>query len=154
MTRVPVINDALNKSFLKTVIRCLVNGIDRWPQRAYYFDYEESGKIGDRNMISEEIINEVKNRLAENFHPRRIILFGSQARETADEKSDVDILVVCPFQGSRRALMVKMDRALKGLPIARDIMVLTPEEFERDRHIPGTVARPAWKEGKVLYEAS
>jgi hypothetical protein len=50
--------------------------------------------------------------------------------------------------------MVKMDRALKGLPIARDIMVLTPEEFERDRHIPGTVARPAWKEGKVLYEAS
>ncbi len=124
----------------------MVNGIDRWPQRAYYLDYEESEKIGDRNMISEEIINEVKNRLAENFHPRRIILFGSQARETADEKSDVDILVVCPIQGSRRAL--------KGLPIARDIMVLTPEEFERDRHIPGTGARPAWKEGKVLYEAS
>lgn len=105
-------------------------------------------------MIDEEIIQEVKKRLAENFHPQRIILFGSQARGTADEKSDVDILVVCPIQGSRRALMVKMDRALKGLSIARDIMVLTPEEFERDRHIPGTVARPAWKEGKVLYEAS
>ena len=30
---------------------------------------------------------------------------------------------------------------------------LTPNEFERDRHIPGNmVARPAWKEGKVLYE--
>jgi len=103
-------------------------------------------------MIREEVINEVKDRLVEKFKPQRIIIFGSQARGTADEKSDVDILVVCSFQGNRRKLMVAMDRALKGLPIARDIMVLTPEEFERDRQIPGTVARPAWKEGKVLYE--
>jgi hypothetical protein len=46
-----------------------------------------------------------------------------------------------------------MDRAL-GLGFARDIVVLTPEEYERDRHLPGTVARPAWLEGKVLYESS
>ena len=104
-------------------------------------------------MISQEILAEVKDRLVEKFHPQRIILFGSQARETADKQSDVDLLVVCPIQGNRRQLMVAMDRALKGLPIARDIMVLSPEEFERDRYIPGTVARPAWKEGKVLYEA-
>lgn len=104
-------------------------------------------------MISDEIINEVKDRLVQQFHPQRIILFGSQARGTADPKSDIDILVICPFEGNRRRLMVKMDRALKGLPIARDIMVLTPEEFERDREIPGTIARPAWKEGKLLYEA-
>lgn len=104
-------------------------------------------------MISQEILTEVKGRLVEKFHPQRIILFGSQARETADKQSDVDLLVVCPIQGNRRQLMVAMDRALKGLPIARDIMVLSPEEFERDRYIPGTVARRAWKEGKVLYEA-
>jgi hypothetical protein len=36
--------------------------------------------------------------------------------------------------------------------IARDIVVLTPREFERDRSIPGTVARPAAAEGRVLYE--
>ena len=103
-------------------------------------------------MISEKVLKEVKDRLVEKFHPQRIILFGSQAREKADERSDVDLLVGCPIRGNRRQLMVEMDRALKGLPIARDIMVLTPEEYERDPHIPGTVARPAWKEGKVLYE--
>jgi uncharacterized protein len=68
----------------------------------------------------------------------------------------VDLLVLCPVEaslGSRRALMVAMDRALSGLGFARDVLVLTPEEFERDRHIPGTVARPAWREGIVLYEA-
>ena len=29
---------------------------------------------------------------------------------------------------------------------------LTKEEFERNRRIPGTIARPAWMEGRVLYE--
>jgi predicted nucleotidyltransferase len=106
-----------------------------------------------RTMVPEEVMDEVKTRLVEKFHPKRIILFGSQARETADDRSDVDLLVICPIKGSRRALMVAMDRVLKGLPIARDILVLTPEEFERDRHIPGTVARPAWREGRILYEA-
>jgi hypothetical protein len=40
------------------------------------------------------------------------------------------------------------------LGFASDVIVLTPEEFERDRHIPGTVARPAWQEGTVLYKAA
>ncbi|MCK4342345.1 MAG: nucleotidyltransferase domain-containing protein [Phycisphaerae bacterium] len=87
-------------------------------------------------------------------YPGRIILFGSQARGTADARSDVDLLIICPVSGSRRELMVAMDRALKGLGIARDIVVLTPEEFEIDCHIPGTIARPAWQEGKVLYDSA
>ncbi|MEW6181733.1 MAG: nucleotidyltransferase domain-containing protein [Bacillota bacterium] len=105
-------------------------------------------------MVDGEDLNKATERLVSGFQPHKIILFGSQARGTADQRSDVDILVVCPISGSRRALMVAMDRALRGLKFARDIIVLTPEEFERDRHIPGTVARPAWREGKVLYERS
>ena len=50
--------------------------------------------------------------------------------------------------------MVAMDRILRGLPIARDIIILTPEEYERDKGIPGTIARPASREGRVLYEAA
>ena len=103
-------------------------------------------------MISDELISKIKQRLVAAFEPEKIILFGSQARGTADERSDVDILVICSFDGKRGRLMLEMDRALRGLRLARDIMILTPEEFERDRHIPGTIARPAWKEGKVLYE--
>jgi len=105
-------------------------------------------------MISNETLLKVRERLVDGFAPNRIIVFGSQARGTADDRSDVDILVVCTFEGKRRHLMLEMDRALRGLRLARDIMVLTPEEFERDRHIPGTIARPAWREGKVLYESA
>ena len=104
-------------------------------------------------MISEKTIKEATQRLVDNFYPKKIILFGSQARRKADKQSDVDLLVVCPIRGSRRALMVAMDRALRGVGFARDIIVLTPEEFDRDRHIPGTIARPASLEGKVIYEA-
>ena len=103
-------------------------------------------------MISHELLNEAVRRLVENFHPEKIILFGSQARGTADSRSDVDILVIYPVRTNRRKLMVAMDRALRGLGFARDILILTPLEFERDRFIPGTIARPAWLEGKVLYE--
>ena len=105
-------------------------------------------------MVSEQILKSVVKRLVDGFHPQRIILFGSQARQTADKRSDVDILVICPIKGSRRELMVAMDMALKGLGIARDIIVLTPEEFETDRQIPGTVARPASLEGRTLYESN
>jgi predicted nucleotidyltransferase len=103
-------------------------------------------------MISDEVLQKVKDRLVNGFNPSKIILFGSQARGTADDRSDADILVICPFEGKRRQLMLEMDRALRGLKLARDIVILTPEEFERDRQIPGTVGRYAYKEGKVVYE--
>ncbi len=104
-------------------------------------------------MVAKGILHEATQRLVEQFAPERIILFGSQARGTADARSDVDLLVVCAVNGNRRALMLAMDRALNGLGIARDIIVLTPKEFERDRHIPGTVARPASQEGIILYDS-
>lgn len=105
-------------------------------------------------MVTDKIIDEVKKRLVDGFHPDQIILFGSQARGTANKQSDMDILVICPVKGSRRALTLDMYRALESLGIAKDIVVLTKEEFERNRRIPGTIARPAWLEGRVLYENS
>jgi predicted nucleotidyltransferase len=103
-------------------------------------------------MVSQAILKQATSRLVEKFRPQRIILFGSHARGTADERSDVDLLVVASFKGKRRTVVVEMNRALRGIGFARDIVLLTPEEFERDREIPGSIARPASKEGKILYE--
>ena len=103
-------------------------------------------------MISDAELRQALSVLVDRFEPERVILFGSRARGTADARSNVNLLIVCPMRGSRRALQVAMDRALRGCGFARDIVILTREEFERDRHVPGTVARPAWLEGRVLYE--
>lgn len=78
-------------------------------------------------MISKRTLTQAARRLVDGFDPERIVLFGSQARGTADERSDVDLLVVVPVRGKRRALTVAMDRSLRGLGFARDIIVLTPE---------------------------
>ena len=103
-------------------------------------------------MLSEKSLKQATYHLVEKFQPQRIILFGSHARGNADKRSDVDILVVASFKGKRRSVMVEMDRALRGIGFARDIILLTPEEYDRDREIPGTIARPASQQGKVLYE--
>ena len=101
-------------------------------------------------MITPEVINEAAQRLA-TFKPEQVILFGSLARGDASECSDADFLVICNFKGSRRKLWLEMDRSLRGLDLPRDIVILTPAEFKRSREFPGSVARPAWREGKVLY---
>lgn len=105
-------------------------------------------------MISESILKEATERLVSQFHPEKIILFGSQARGTATERSDVDLMVICRTFEKRRALMVEMDRALRGLRADIDVVILTPEEFELDRQIVGTIARPAATEGRILYECA
>ena len=105
-------------------------------------------------MVSEETIQEAARRLAEKFHPDRIILFGSYARGTADDYSDVDFMVITEAakRANRHKMMAQMDGALRGLRIAKDIIVLTPAEFEEDKEIPGTTARYVSQEGRLLYE--
>jgi predicted nucleotidyltransferase len=105
-------------------------------------------------MISEEIIQEAARRLVERFRPDRIILFGSYARGTADDYSDVDFMVITEAakRANRHKMMAQMDGALRGLRIAKDIIVLTPAEFEEDKEIPGTTARYVSQEGRLLYE--
>lgn len=90
-------------------------------------------------------------RIVEQFHPDRVILFGSHARGTAGPDSDVDLLVVMPVAGSKREKQLAVRLALHEFKVPKDIIVTTPEDFEWRKEIPGTVERPAAREGKVVY---
>ena len=105
-------------------------------------------------MISKKTINEATRRLVEKFRPERIILFGSQARRTADKRSDIDLLVIYPSKKNRMKLMVEMNRSLNEINYAFDIVILSPREYEIDSQIPGTLARYVSQDGKVIYEAA
>jgi len=104
-------------------------------------------------MLTEKEIEFIKEKLAEKFKPENVILFGSQARMDSDKNSDIDLLVIANPNGNRRKLMLEMDRALKGLNYARDIIILSPAEYEKDKLISGTIARYAFIEGKIIYGA-
>lgn len=96
-------------------------------------------------------IQEMVRRIVEGFHPERIILFGSRARGNADPDSDVDLLVVLPTASPKETTLgIRM--ALRRMGIAKDIVVVTPEEFERRKDVVGTIVHPRVQEGRVLYE--
>lgn len=85
------------------------------------------------------------------FHPERVILFGSYARGTATEDSDVDLLVVMPFEGSvfRKSLEI-MNRI--DARFALDLFAQSPREVRRRFSEGDPLIRDALNEGKVLYE--
>jgi predicted nucleotidyltransferase len=96
-------------------------------------------------------IRQIVRRIVSRFHPDKIIFFGSYARGEAGPSSDVDLLIVMPFAGSKREKQVEIRLALQGIRIQKDIVVTTPEDFLWRREIPGTIERPAALEGRVLY---
>lgn len=96
-------------------------------------------------------IQQMVRRIINGFHPEKIILFGSHARGEAGPDSDVDLLVVMPFLGSKREKQIEIRLALRGIAVPKDIVVTSPEEFRWRQEIPGTIERPAAREGKVLY---
>ena len=103
-------------------------------------------------MVTTDVISLMRDRLVERFQPRRIILFGSHARGDAVWDSDVDLLVVLDSCPNKRRAAIAMRRILAKMPAAKDILVATPEEIERNGDVVGTVLWSALREGRVLYD--
>lgn len=102
--------------------------------------------------MNNELISIMTERIVRDFHPIQIILFGSRARGDAQPQSDVDLLVVFSELVDKRKTAVDIRRALADLPVAKDILVTTPEELTRQRDWVGTILRAAQREGEILYE--
>ena len=70
-------------------------------------------------MTAAEWIPIVVERIVHDFHPLQIILFGSQARGTAQQGSDIDLLIVgdrSPDETwSRRREIGRIRRSLENL---------------------------------------
>jgi predicted nucleotidyltransferase len=90
-------------------------------------------------------------RIVARFDPDQIILFGSHARGEGRPDSDVDLLVVMPVKGSKRAKQLEVRAAVHGVHVPKDILVSRPEEFQWRKDIVGTIEHPAAREGQVLY---
>ena len=98
-------------------------------------------------------LDDVIARIVKVAQPDRIILFGSAVRGTANADSDLDFLVIKRGVPNRRHLAQAIYRALVGVPVPVDIVVVTPEDVETFKDGVATIIGPALREGREVYAA-
>jgi len=101
-------------------------------------------------------IKNLCQQIAREFNPEKIILFGSQAYGKPTAESDIDLLVVMPYEGSpfRQAgeILKRVIPQVGVLPI--DLLVRTPKQINERLAIGDRFVSEILERGKVMYEAT
>ncbi|MDP2982273.1 MAG: nucleotidyltransferase domain-containing protein [Candidatus Latescibacter sp.] len=103
-------------------------------------------------MVTMEEIQTFAQLVAEEFHPERIILFGSYAYGSPGPESDVDILVVLPFEGKNFRMSMKI-LAMVNPPFIIDLLARRPDDTLLRYRYGDPLIREAIDHGRVLYES-
>lgn len=90
-------------------------------------------------------------RIVDRFQPEKVILFGSHVTGTANEHSDIDLLVVMETELSTFKQTVAIYRALDHRP-PTDLIVRTPAQIA-NRNPRDIILRTILQEGVTVYEA-
>lgn len=106
-------------------------------------------------MLYDELIREVGRRLvAAASSPARVVLFGSHARGEAVPGSDLDLLVIEQEITDRSAEFVSLRRSLRGLDRSIDLILVTEDEAQKWRDVPGSLIFDAMRTGQLIGEAT
>lgn len=103
-------------------------------------------------MTESSKIKEIVSKIANNFNPDKIILFGSYAKNNQDKGSDLDLLIIrdTTLPAYKRAIDIRL--SLIGTKVPIDILVYTNSEFEQEKNDKYSFLYSALKNSKVLYE--
>jgi uncharacterized protein len=106
-----------------------------------------------RTMVEMKKIRDLTSRIAREFRPERIILFGSYAYGSPNADSDVDLLVVMPFRGN--ALKKAAEVKTKINPrFSVDLIVRRPDDVEFRLANDDCFMREVLERGRTLYESA
>lgn len=100
--------------------------------------------------ISRRAINTFARKVAKEFKPQKIILFGSYAYGKPTPDSDVDMLVIMPFEG-RGAKKATEILILTDPRFPIDLLVRTPKQIRERIKLGDFFIREITQKGKVLY---
>jgi predicted nucleotidyltransferase len=102
--------------------------------------------------VTPEQINLLCEQIAREFKPERIVLFGSHAYGTPGPFSDVDLMVVMPFEGSPLQQAAKILTRINPT-MALDLIVRTPQQVTDRLAMKDGFMQQIVQHGKVTYEA-
>lgn len=97
-------------------------------------------------------LDEITRRLVGEFHPLKIIMFGSHAWGEPTDDSDVDIMVIVadsdekPVRRDMRARRLMVD-----IDVPMDIIVKTRAEFDYYTGVKASLERAIVDKGRILY---
>jgi predicted nucleotidyltransferase len=104
-------------------------------------------------MVKRAQIRAFSEAVAREFHPRKVVLFGSYAYGHPTVASDVDLLVVMDrtrLRGER--MSVRIRQAIpRDFPL--DLLVRTPSDVAKRLRWGDPFIRELMNRGEVLYEA-
>jgi len=102
--------------------------------------------------ITEELVREITQRVVDECHPEKIILFGSYAYGMPTPHSDLDLLVVMNTDKSQFERHKQISRLFPHRLFSLDILVRTPAEVAHRLEIEDSFFHDILARGKVLYE--
>jgi predicted nucleotidyltransferase len=117
--------------------------------RRKFREWEESSKSRAKRMA---YIRKLCKRIAEAYHPEKIILFGSHAYGKPTPESDVDLLIVMDYEGRPIEQILKIRREL-DIVTPVDLLVRSPEDVKRRVKEGDMFMRLVVERGKIMYEA-
>ena len=102
-------------------------------------------------MVTMKQIEDLALGIGKEFHPDRVVLFGSYARGKATVDSDVDMLIILPFEGKSVHQSVEMRMRLRpAFPV--DLIVRTPDHIRKRLEMGDDFIRDILENGKTIYE--
>ena len=96
-------------------------------------------------------IKKITKQIVENYHPEKIILFGSYAWGKPDENSDVDLLVIKETEEDPWKRLKKISDYLDA-DYPTDVLVYTPREVRKRLSINDFFVKKIIDKGKIIYE--
>ncbi|MDP8241141.1 MAG: nucleotidyltransferase domain-containing protein [Candidatus Hatepunaea meridiana] len=102
-------------------------------------------------IVTMDNIIKLNKQIVQLFQPEKVILFGSYAYGNPSVDSDVDLMVILPFEG--RSFRKSLEILNKTNPhFAIDLLAQRPDDIRRRYDEGDPLVREALDKGKVLYE--
>lgn len=103
-------------------------------------------------MKNRDKIKNLCQQIVREFQPEKIILFGSQVYGNPSEDSDIDLLIILPFEGRHTEQGVKIRQRIKSaLPI--DLLIRTPKQVSESLNLGDVFIKDIIENGRLLYES-
>ena len=104
-------------------------------------------------MISSKEIQSFSQKIVEEFQPEQVILFGSYAYGQATQDSDVDLLVILPFEGLPVYKAIEIRKKLKPT-FSLDLITRTSKQIQQRLDMGDFFIKDILQKGHILYETN